>query len=272
MAKLVVSINEKNQLIDILKKDISGVIIYVNDLSVNSSFYMTIDEIINYDFNDKEVFICLNKIMHNSDLELLRNTLTKLIDFNCKILFYDMAIYNIAKELNILDKLIIYQDHLNASSYSNNYYHKLGISGSYLTSDITYEELINIRKNYQGNIMFTVYGYLPIFYSRRYLITNYLKYLGSDKKSCKYTIKGDDGVVYPITEEKYGTTVYTSNPVNLINKLKELNNIDYLVLNGILTESETFDNIIDKFINQESMDDCYLGFYHTKTIYRVKGE
>ena len=48
-----------------------------------------------------------------------------------------MAVYNIAKEYNMADKLVIYQEHLNASILSNEFYYNLGIKCSYITSDIT---------------------------------------------------------------------------------------------------------------------------------------
>ena len=48
--------------------------------------------------------------------------------------------------------------------------------------------------------------------------------------------------------------------------------IDYLMLNGNMIPNNDFLNIIDNFTNQKTMDNCYLGFYETKTIYRVKGE
>ena len=31
-------------------------------------------------------------------------------------------------------------------------------------------------------------------------------------------------------------------------------------------------DIIDKFINKEEMEEGYLGFYNTKTIYKLKGD
>ena len=272
MPKYIVSINSHRELSNVLKKDISGIIIYLDKLSVNSSYYMTIEDLLKTDFSNKELFICMNKIMHNADLDLVKKSLKSLKEINCTILFYDMAVYRLAKELDMTNKLMIYQDHLNTSSHSHNFYYNLGIPSSYISSDITGEELFQIRKNYPGKIMFTAYGYIPIFYSRRYLITNYLKYLNLEKKNANYTIKNDQGEVYPIIEEPFGTTVYSSQPVNLINKLSELINIDYLVLNGNLIAESEFLNIIDNFINQTKMADCYLGFYETKTIYRVKGE
>ena len=47
--------------------------------------------------------------------------------------------------------------------------------------------------------MLIVYGYLPIFYSRRYLISNYLKYIDKNKDSNIYYIKHKENK-YPIVE------------------------------------------------------------------------
>ena len=270
MSKLIVTINSLEQLDELLDKDIYGIMLYIDKLSVNSSFYINIDEIEKIDFKSRQIFLVMNKIMHNSDLGLLRSTLTSLKDMDVKILFYDMAVYNIAKELDIVDKLVIYQDHLNASIHSNKFYNGLGINGSYITSDITGEELLEIKNNNKMEIYFTVYGYLPIFYSRRYLIKNYLKFIDKDDCDGKYSIVSDMGNEYPINEEEYGTTIYSEKPVNLINYLEQLDNIDYVVMNSNGIDNKEFNLMVDKFINRDKINDCYLGFYNTKTIFRVK--
>ena len=118
-------------------------------------------------------------------------------------------------------------------------------------------------------IFFLGYGYAPIFYSRRYLISNYLKYIG-EKKGKNYKIVSDTDKVYPINEEEFGTTIYTSKPINLINYLDELQKIDYLVLKSNQIDNDEFDKMVLKFINHEHVEDDYIGFFNTKTIYRVK--
>ena len=135
------------------------------------------------------------------------------------VMFYDMGVYNIALELGMINKLVIYQDHLNASIQSNMFYYDLGIKGSYITSDITGKELLEIKNNSKMDIYFTGYGYLPIFYSRRYLIRNYLKYINKEECTNKYSIVSDMGSEYPIGEEEYGSTIYSQETVNLINYL-----------------------------------------------------
>lgn len=270
MSKLIVSANSKEHLISLLKKDIDGIVLSIDKLSVNDSFYVEVDILDEVDFLDKEVFVSLNKLMHNNDLELLRIVMNKLKSKNVKILFYDMAVFNIAKELDMVDKLVIYQDHLNASILSNKFYYDLGIKGSFVTSDITYNELLEIKKNSGMLIMFMVYGYSPIFYSRRYLISNYLKYIKDNKKGNKYSIISDSGIEYPIDEEEYGTTIYTNKEINLINYLNKLEDIDYIVMRSNKIEDSKFNQMVDKFIKHDSIDDVYIGFFNTKTIYKVK--
>ena len=272
MGKLLVTANSLEHLNELLDKDIYGVMLYIDKLSVNSSFYISTMELDKIDFKNKKIFLVMNKLMHNNDLDMVRDVLFKIKDMDVKIMFYDMAIYEISKEFDILDKLVIYQDHLNASIDSNNFYYDLGIRGSYITSDITLEELIDIKKNTKMDIYFMGYGYAPIFYSRRYLITNYLKFI--DKEDCvgKYKIVSDTGNEYPISEEEYGTTIYSEKVINLINYLDNLDEIDYVVMNSNGVDNNDFSLMVDKFINRDKMDDCYLGFFNTKTIFRVKGK
>lgn len=270
MSKLIVTVNSLEQLEKLIDKDIYGFMLYIDRLSVNSSFYINIDELDKIDFKDKKIYLVMNKIMHNNDLDMVSETLNKLKKKDVKILFYDLGVYNIAKSFNMLDKLVIYQDHLNASIGSNKFYYNLGITGSYISSDITGSELLEIKNSSKMEIYFTVYGYLPIFYSRRYLVKNYLKFINKEEMIGDYSIVNDMGDRYPINEEEYGTTIYSQKPVNLINYLDELDKIDYIVMNSNNILDDEFNLMVDKFINREKVDDSYLGFYNTKTIFKVK--
>ena len=268
--KLIASANSMEHLNSLIKKDIDGVILSIDKLSVNDSFYIDVDALDEIEFNGKEIFVSLNKLMHNSDLDYLRKVLFKLKDKNVRILFYDMAVYNIAREYDMVDKLVICQDHLNASVLSNKFYLKRGIKASYITSDITKEELLEIKDKSGMEIFFLGYGYAPIFYSRRYLVSNYLKYINESDKGNNYQIVSDTDVTYPIEEEEFGTTIYTEKPINLINYLEDLKDIDYLVLKSNKIDMDEFNKMVDKFINREHVDNDYIGFFNKKTIYRVK--
>ena len=157
------------------------------------------------------------------------------------------------------------QEHLNASINSNEFYYSKGITNSFITSDITSEELLEIKNNTKMNIYYTVYGYLPIFYSRRLLLTNYFKYIGKEMLDTTYYIFNGD-LKYMIREYNYGTII-SSPLVNLINEIDKLESIDNLVID--LSYNDSLD-VIDRFINHEKEDSSYTGFFDKKTIYKLK--
>ena len=262
--------NNKNIISKIKDNKNIGLILGIENLSVNTSCFFNIEEIESLS-NDIDIYVLLNKTMTNSDLEDITNILLKLNNIAIKgILFYDMAVLNISKKLGIKHDLIIFQDHLNASYKSNLFYKKRNINTTFITSDITYEEIKEIKEKTNMNIMMYVYGYLPIFYSKRYLVTNYLKYINKDNNKNTYYIKERD-LSYPIKEEYDGTTIYTSEPINLINRIHEIKDIDYFVINGFNIEDNTLINTIDSFLkaNTDNLNH-YEGFYNTKTIFKVK--
>lgn len=268
--KLLVKVNSLEQLNSLLEKEIDGVVLSIDKLAVNASFYIDIDKLLELDFKNREVFVSINKIMHNGDLEYLRRVLDKLKGTGIRIFFYDMAVLNIALELGMEGQLVISQDHLNASILSNKFYEEMGVKGSYVTTDVTIDELLKIKENSGMDIIFLGYGYAPIFYSRRYLVSNYLKYI-DEEDGDEYQILSDTGHKYIIEEEDdRGTTIYTEDVINLINYLDILDKIDYILMDSNKISDSCFEGMVDKFKKREKMDDVYLGNLDRKMIYKVK--
>lgn len=268
MSSLVVIPNRKEDIENILKKDIKELIIGVENLSIYP-FKLPVEEIISISNNtDKEITIAMNKMIHNEDLKLAKTVLDKIKNSNIKkILFYDLGILELAKEMNIDKELIISQEHLNASINSNEFYYNKGIKSTFITSDITYKEVLEIKNNTKMKVYYTVYGYLPIFYSRRLLLTNYFKYIDKCMDDDIYYIFNND-LKYMIKENSYGTIIY-SPLVNLINEKEKLGDIDNLVIDLSYTSDS---KIIDKFITGEKENNTYSGFFGKKTIYKLKDE
>ena len=268
MKKILVQPNSLENLSDILKTNIDGIILPLEYLSVNSSIYFSLEDIKNIiNLTSKEVCISINKIMHNEDLDKLEKSLITLNKMNIsKIFFYDLSVMNIVKRLNIKKELVIFQEHLNASVYSNNFYKRRGINYAIITNDITKDEINEISKH--NSLMLICYGYLPIFYSRRYLITNYLKYINKEKNKDIYYIKHNEDK-YPIVEEEYGTTIYTKEPINLINDINDIN-VDYIILNANFIERKEFISILNQYLtNTPDNKEYYRGFIDKKTVYKV---
>lgn len=268
MNKIIVKPNKKEDINELINLEIDGIILPLEDLSVGTSFFISLEEIIKLK-TDKEKIVLINKIMHNNDLELLKETLIKLNESSIKkIIFYDLSVYTLSKELNINNiELIIGQDHLNRSIKSHNFYNELGINYSYISSDITIDEIKEIKENTKMKLFYMAYGRIPLFCSRRYLVSNYFDYIKQEKKERNYYIQNKEDKLY-ISEEDNATLIY-SDIVNLINNIEELDFIDYLVLD--FNNIEEYKEIINNFKNKiKDGKEYYLGFYNTKTIYKVK--
>ena len=275
MGKLIVIPSSINELDELSKLDIDGFIIGIDNYAIELPFYVSLEEAIKVinKYSNKEVIISLNKIMHNSDLGVLKDILFRLSDIgNIKVMFYDMSVYKIVRDNKINIELIVSQEHLNTSINSNKFYESLGIKYSYISSDITRDELLDIKKNTNLKILFNVYGYIPIFNSRRSLITNYLDYINTNKDDKVYYIEQDNDK-YPIVESKLGSTIYTKEAINLINRIKEIDIIDYYILNSFNIGHDKFINDLNMYINKYcDNNEYYVGFFDTKTIYKVKNK
>lgn len=271
MNKFIVAPSSYDNLEYLLNTNINTILIGVNNLCITPLFRLDIDEIISLaKTTDKKIIVSINKMLHNKDLKLVEDILIKinnsLID---KVIFYDIGLLNIAKRINFNKDLIISLEHLNASSLTNDFYYNNLVKYSLITSDITKSEINNIASSSKINLIVSVFGYLPIFYSRRYLITNYLKHINKNKDNDIYYLKHDDDY-YLVKEEDYGTIIYTKDTINLINDYDSLDNISYYLIDGSFIDDDKFMEVINLFLNNQKVDNVYTGFFDKKTIYRVK--
>lgn len=262
----------------------------VKDMSVNLPTYFTIDELKDIDgylkTNNKELFISVNKNIHNHELEALKNTLIQLNDLNIKAVFYyDIAIPNLKDKLKLKYDLVWAQEHLTNNYYTCNYWYSYGVKYTMLSSEITLHEILETKKNTDMNLIISAFGYIPIFTSKRNLVKNYLKTFNlQDNSTLNYIEK--EGNIYPIKDDNLGTTVYSSKILNATSEIPTLekNKINYILINSFNIEDATFVEIMKKIniikdnnkekisndINQLLDNNTDTGFMYKQTIYKVK--
>ena len=262
---------------------VDGFIIGIKDMCVNTNYCIDINdlELLN-SLKNKDIFISLNKNMHNKDLESVKEILIKLNDYNIKgVLYYDVGVLNIYNSLDLNYDLVWSQEHLTTNYNTINYWNSFGVNYAYLSGDITEEEIIEIIKNSKSKILVNLFGYLPMFVSKRHIVKNYLEYFDlEDSSDINYIYKEDK--TYPIIDNNIGTQVYSNNILNGIETSLKLD-VDYIVLNSFNIELDKFINIIEMFksVNNDNVKEYNKkinnmftnidnGFLNTKTIYRVK--
>lgn len=283
MKKLIIP-NSFKQIKDLIEL-YDGVIVGIDKLCMNMPTSFSFDkivEIVNFiKENNKEVFIALNKNMFNKDLESLKEILIKLDELSITgILYYDIAIVNLKKKLNLKTPLVWNQEHLTTNYLTSNFWYEYGSDYVYLSNEITLDEINEIKKNTKCKTMTTLFGYLPMFVSRRHLVRNYLDTFNiKDNSKINYLYK--ENKYYKIIDTEDGTIAYSSHILNGIEEMLKIDT-DYVVLNSFGIEDDTFYEVLEMFNNVNksnvleynerinSLLETYKGFLYSETIYKVK--
>ena len=262
----------------------------LKDLSVHFEHTYTSDElkpvIDSLNKQGKQVFLSCNKNYDRHDLNLLSETLNEIETLPIAgVFFYDLAVLEYAKEKKLNISFIWDQEHMTTNYFSANVYEKQGVKGIALSTNLTLKEITEIKHQTDMLCMVPVFGYYPMFESKRHLVQNYLETFSLEDHHGHYTIE-KEGKTYPIIDHEFGTTVYTSVPLNAATEARLLTEqgLDYLIFQERLLEHSLFVKILacyhqylergeQKWIEQidQLLEGKYdLGFLYKETIYRVK--
>ena len=271
--------------VNILEYKKIGANAFIFGLKNYSSGYkneLTIEEIKEIRKNkDIELFIAINKNIFNDELEELEKEMIKLDKMEVDgILFYDLAILSIKERLKLKVNLVWNQTHMVTNYNTCNYYYDKGCKYGVLASEITLEEINEIKSKTKMQLFLNIFGYQVMGYSRRHLLDNYYKSIGKKRDNNYKTVKNNNEE-YIIVEEEKGNAFLYGKPLNggeIVPKV----NVDYLILNDNLIDKDVFSKTLklykelietkdEKII--EKLDDLVgtnRGFFFKKTIYKVK--
>jgi putative protease len=263
----------------------------ITDLTTKAINPLTQDELLHthklINKQGKQTYILMNKMIHETDLLVLRSWLSLIKDLNLGgVVINDFTIYVEAKKQD-LDGLIIYQPGtMNTNSYDVTYLEGK-IKGMTLSKEITFEEIQNMVKG-EHRIEFSLvaHGYLDMFYSKRKLISNYLIHKGIEgidvKNNQYFTLeeKTRQDIHYPILEDYIGTHIFHDKKLESFDQVKILSQklSDIFIERLFVDDKEYYDSIkaYHDLENAKAFLDTYgqsyhKGFYFTPTE-RKKGE
>lgn len=265
IAAIITDIKEANS----VKDYVDAYLLPIKDLSINYPNTFSLDEIKQIKTLNKEIFVILNKNIHNNELSKLKTTLKEIENLNINgIIFYDIALVNLSQKLNLKTPLVWNQEHLATNYGTVNYWYDKGVKYAYLSSELTKREIDEIKNNTKSKLFVNVFGYIPMFTSRRHLVKNYLDTFGLENSNNIHEIK-KEGKSYKINDTKIGTTVYSNYILNAVDINFE--NIDYLVFNSNLIAKQDFLEVLKDYKNKrENKFPKETGFLYKETIYKVK--
>ena len=255
----------------------------IEKMSVHMPFYISIKQVKKYvkeiKKNKKKLFIALNKNMRNEDLESLESLLIQLDNLDVDgIFYYDVAVLNIKKRLDLQIPLVWSAEHLTTNYATIQFWKNQGIDYTYISSEITLREILEIREHTNCKLIVPIFGYLPIFVSKRHTVKNYLKQFRlQDSSNIHYLrLKEED---YPIIDDELGSTIYSAHILNGYHEYLALEDIEYVTLNSFEIPNEEFLKIVKMYFeknpnHEEKINQMFLntdkGFLHKETIYKVK--
>lgn len=260
-------INNINQAVDV-KEYVDAYLLPIKTFSINYLNTFTIEEIKEIKKLNKEIFIIVNKNIHNNELKELEEALKQIDKLNIQgIIFYDIAIVNLKQKLSLKTALVWAQEHLTTNYGTINYWQEKNVDYAYLSSELTKREIEEIRKNTKVKLFVNIFGYIPMFTSKRHLVNNYLETF-SLKSHGKNTIFKEEKT-YPIVDTKNGTTVYSNYILNATNE--EFKAIDYLVFNSNFIDEKDFTEVLKNYKEKKTNKfKIETGFLYKETIYKVK--
>lgn len=272
MSKILLKINNKDELL----YPSDGYILGVKNFCICFGKTYTPSEIrkIKKKNDEKKVFASLNRVIFNNELKFYKETLKKLDDIGLDgIIVGDVA----ALSYELTTPITLDQLHLNNSSLTIEHYYNNGVNGIILTNDITLKETNDIKENNKKMLTFKqVFGLPHLSTSKRKLISNYLKHFNKSSNGRFFKIKENNSDnEYIILEDHFGTHILNGSPINLIDRLSNIN-ADFFIFDGYLLND--FKWVLDAFMKnnyklKDKIDDTFNsneGFINQKTIYKVK--
>lgn len=215
----------------------------------------------------EEGFIFVNRVLdHQGILEFI--ALLKKLPSNIKgIVFDDIGILNVLMEANSKLTTILFLHHMNCNSKSISCYLDY-VNSVVISTDITREETISILKHTKKPLVVYSFGYVPIMYSRRGLLTNYNRHFHEDIGMVSNLVEKQSKHELRVVENEYGTVIYTGLPFNNLILRKEKNILYHLINTIFLTDEEVLKIIHAKdFLSKEYP---YLYLSDKETIFQLK--
>lgn len=297
MNNILIPFPDKNNFKFFMENNIDGFIIGIEGYSETFNHLVKMSELNDIckmlKEKDKKIYIMLNKVYFNEQMEELKKIVRCIekLDINA-LIFSDMAILNIVREENLNIRLVWYSK-LTTNSSTIKFLEKRGVSGFIISPEITLDEQIEISKKVNSPCSIKLFGYNIMATSSRKLITNYFKYCNMGKpKDKKYYFKEKNSNDFYQIVEKDNTTFLSGKILNGLLEYKRLINENinaFVILDDYLIPEASFYNVIEAFIalknapnddefaeklkevvDANNYNNTYNGFLNKKTIFKVK--
>jgi len=214
----------------------------------------------------KKVYITVNAMPHNRDLEELPAYLARLQELKADALIIsDPGVLMLAKKHAPAMEYHLSTQANTVNIASAQFWHEQGFSRLILARELSFEEINQFREHSQAELECFVHGAMCMAYSGRCLISNFLTgrdaNAGDCAQACRWNYavmeKNREGEYFPIEETEAGTALFYSKDLCMIEHLPLLmkTGIDGLKIEGrmkslhyVATVTGVYRQAIDRYI------------------------
>lgn len=218
------------------------------------------------DITVDNAYIFINRILTSDEIDSLKELLKEIPENVKGIVFDDLGVLEILKDTNLTK--ILYLNHFGTNYESINYFLEF-VDSMVISTDITKEEIEMILANANKPLVLHAFGYVPVMYSRRTLLTNFNKHFNLENKSIaniKDKMANNKFFVY---ENEYGTVFYNHLPSNSL-EIKHPNLLYYLINTAFLENNQVIELFNALKLDKKISIEYDRGFLDRPTIYKLK--
>lgn len=211
-----------------------------------------------FDISEIDDFCLINRILTDDDLDKLEKILksSKIKG----ILFDDLGVLDVIKDLNIIK--IFIGDHINNNASSINYYLDY-VDSIVVSTDLSFDEIEYITEHVKKDVVIYTFGLKALMYSRRNLLRNYEEYYNLEKDNEINTSINDKH--FKVIESNFGTRIY-AYPFYYDERLKKLDHVLYNWYDvNTLDNNKIIEVLNDNFSNIEVSN----AFLDKKSVFKV---
>lgn len=179
------------------------------------------------------ISLLINRIFHEDELIKMKTFLASLDLTKIDFFFYsDIGFYQLAKELNIMNKLVYDAYTYLTNTQDIDLYANLNYS-VVISNQLSITEMEEIANHVHKDVMIHAFGKSIILYSRRKLLTNYFQYRykkNNPNRKDYYLQEEFRDEMYHIYEDNNGTYIYEKGYYYLYSDLNRMKNISHIII------------------------------------------
>lgn len=165
----------------------------------------------------KKVYVTVNILFHNEDLEGLTNYLTTLSDIGVDaFIVSDLAVIKRIRELNLKPEIHISTQESSVNKLAVKFWESVGATRVVLARECSKIDIIDIKNNTNAELEVFIHGAMCTSYSGRCVLSNYVTKRDSNRGGCSQVCR------FIFKTKKYDDFQIASKDLSMIDHIPEL--------------------------------------------------